>query len=144
MRSSWRLPSASHWTGFPGVLESLQALRELGVRIALDEFGAGYSTLMNLSHLPVDVIKVAKPFLDDVGHRNGNSADLLAGIISLVRHLGLTTVTVGIERLDQRQLLTDLDCDLGQGYLLGPPLDAMGSERLLIADRGNQVTGSPP
>ena len=126
------------------MLESLQALRELGVRIALDEFGAGYSTLMNLSHLPVDVIKVAKPFLDDVGHRNGNSADLLAGIISLVRHLGLTTVTVGIERLDQRQLLTDLDCDLGQGYLLGPPLDAMGSERLLIADRGNQVTGSPP
>jgi EAL domain-containing protein (putative c-di-GMP-specific phosphodiesterase class I) len=52
-----------------------------------------------------------------------------------VRHLGLTTVAVGIERLDQRQLLTDLDCDLGQGYLLGRPLDAIGAERLLIADR---------
>jgi diguanylate cyclase (GGDEF)-like protein len=120
--------------GVSGVLESLQALQELGVRIALDEFGAGYSSLLNLTHLPVDLIKVAKPFLDDVGTRDGNSADLLAGIISLVQHLGLTTVAVGIERLDQRQLLTDLNCDLVQGYLLGRPLDAVAAERLLIAD----------
>jgi diguanylate cyclase (GGDEF)-like protein len=120
--------------GVPGVLETLRALKELGVRIALDEFGAGHSTLLNLTHLPVDLIKVAKPFLDDVGRRDGNPAGLLAGIISLARHLGLTTVAVGIERLDQRDLLTDLDCDLAQGHLLGRPLDAAGAERLLTAD----------
>jgi diguanylate cyclase (GGDEF)-like protein len=113
-----------------GVLESLHAIKQLGVRVALDAFGTGYSTLLNLSHLPVDLLKIAKPFLDDVSRDDGNPAGLLAGIISLGRHLGLTTVAVGIERADQRDLLVELGCDLGQGYLIGRPIDA---ERLLTA-----------
>jgi diguanylate cyclase (GGDEF)-like protein len=116
-----------------GMLESLHAIKQLGVRVALDEFGTGYSRLLSLSHLPVDLLKIAKPFLDDVGRDVGNPAGLLAGIISLGRHLGLTTVAVGIERADQRDLLVELGCDLGQGYLVGRAIDAVSAERLFTA-----------
>ena len=117
-----------------GVLESLHAVKQLGARVAVDEFGVGQSTLLNLARLPIDLIKIAKPFVDDVGRPDGNAAGLLAGIIGLGRHLGLTIVAVGVERPEQRELLTDLDCDLAQGHLLGRPLDAAGAERLLTAD----------
>jgi EAL domain-containing protein (putative c-di-GMP-specific phosphodiesterase class I) len=106
------------------------------VRIALDDFGTGYCTLINLSHLPVDVLKVAKPFLDAVDedeHPERNPRGLLAGTIALGRHLGLTTVAEGIERRQQRDLLIDLGCDLGQGYHLGRPLDTATATGLLTA-----------
>jgi diguanylate cyclase (GGDEF)-like protein len=118
----------------PGVLETLHAVRGLGVRLALDDFGTGYGTLINLSHLPIDVLKIAKPFLDAVDgdeRDQRNPRGLLAGTISLGRHLGLTTVAEGIERPEQRDLLIELGCDLGQGYHLGRPLDAAGAEGLL-------------
>jgi diguanylate cyclase (GGDEF)-like protein len=119
----------------PTAVASLHALKELGVRTALDDFGTGYSTLLNLSHLPVDVIKVAKPFVDAVGGPSRDPAGLLAGILSLGRHLGLITVAEGIERPDQRELLAELGCDLGQGYLLGRPLDATAAGELVAAER---------
>jgi diguanylate cyclase (GGDEF)-like protein len=119
----------------PSALASLHALKELGVRTALDDFGTGYSTLLNLSRLPVDVLKVAKPFVDAVGGEGRDPAGLLAGILSLGRHLGLTTVAEGIERPDQRDLLVALGCDLGQGFLLSRPLGATAAGELLAVDR---------
>ncbi len=120
----------------PSALTSLHAVKELGARTALDDFGTGYAMLLNLTHLPVDVLKVAKPFVDAVGGSNRNPSGLLAGILGLGRHLGLTTVAEGIERPEQRGLLIELGCDLGQGYLLGRPLDAAGADALLAAERG--------
>jgi diguanylate cyclase (GGDEF)-like protein len=121
----------------PGVLETLHAVKRLGVRLALDDFGTGYGTLINLSHLPIDLLKIAKPFLDAVDggeHGERNPRGLLAGTLSLGRHLGLTTVAEGIELPEQRDLLIELGCDLGQGYHLGRPLDAAGAEELLAAE----------
>ena len=118
----------------PGAVASLQALKEIGVRTALDDFGTGYSTLLNLSHLPIDVLKVAKPFVDAVGGDGRNPSGLLAGIIALGKHLGFWTVAEGIEREDQRELLTRLGCDLGQGYLLGRPLDTGAASELLATE----------
>ena len=116
----------------PNALASLHAIKELGVRTALDDFGTGYSTLLNLSHLPVDMIKVAKPFVDAIGGPGRDPAGLLAGILSLGRHLGLTTVAEGVEREDQRRLLLELGCDLAQGYLMNRPLpDAVASELIV-------------
>jgi len=120
----------------PSALRTLHAVKELGIRTALDDFGTGYATLLNLSHLPVDVLKVAKPFVDAVGGTDRNPSGLLAGILGLGRHLGLTTVAEGIERPDQRMLLVELGCDLGQGYLLSRPLDAAGADELLAGERG--------
>ena len=117
----------------PGVLEALHAVKALGVRVALDDFGTEQSSLLNLARLPVDLLKIGTPFLDALGHDPGNGAGMLGGIIALGRHLELTTVAEGIERPEQLALLTELGCDLGQGFLLGRPLDAPGTGRLLRA-----------
>jgi len=118
----------------PSATASLHALKELGVRTALDDFGTGHATLLNLTHLPVDLLKVAKPFVEAIGGDGRNPAGLLAGMLALGRHMGLTTVAEGIERPDQRQLLVELGCDLGQGYLLGRPMDATAAGELLRAE----------
>ena len=117
----------------PDVLETLRAVKALGVRLALDDFGTGYGTLINLSRLPIDLLKIARPFLDAVQdeRQEHNPRGLLAGTIGLGRHLGLTTIGAGIEHREQRDLLTELGCDLGQGFDLGHPLDAAGAGQLL-------------
>ena len=117
-----------------GALASLHAARELGVRVALDDFGTGYSSLLNLAHLPVDMLKIPCPFLEGAPAES-RASGLLAGIVGVGRHLGLTTVAEGIERPQQHRLLVRLGCDLGQGYLLGRPCDAARTTLLLEADR---------
>jgi diguanylate cyclase (GGDEF)-like protein len=100
----------------------LAALRALGVRIALDDFGTGYSSLACLRSLPVDILKVAKPFVDGAG-RTPHDHALLAMIIELGSLFGVSVVAEGIERQDQLDALADLHCDMGQGFYLGRPLD---------------------
>jgi diguanylate cyclase (GGDEF)-like protein len=100
----------------------LASLRALGVRIALDDFGTGYSSLACLRSLPVDILKVAKPFVDGAG-RTPHDHALLAMIIDLGSLFGVSVVAEGIERQDQLDALADLRCDMGQGFFLGRPLD---------------------
>jgi predicted signal transduction protein with EAL and GGDEF domain len=138
----------------PGAIAALRAVKELGVRVALDDFGAGYSSLLNLVDLPVDFLKIAGPFLQAKEGDGRKLNGLLAGILSLGRHLDLKTVAKAIERPEQRTLLIELGCDLGQGYLLGPPLEAEAAGELLAPDalrgrcRGGEArssfTGSIP
>ena len=99
----------------------LSSLRALGVRIALDDFGTGYSSLSCLRSLPVDILKVAKPFVDGAG-RTPHDHALLAMIIELGSLFGVSVVAEGIERQDQLDALADLSCDMGQGFFLGRPL----------------------
>jgi diguanylate cyclase (GGDEF)-like protein len=115
----------------PGALASLHTVKELGVRVALDDFGTGYSSLLSLSQLPIDVVKIARPFLAASSQGSRKATGLLAGMIGLGRHLGLTTIAEGIETEEQRNLLVTLGCDVGQGYLLGRPMDAAGATELL-------------
>jgi diguanylate cyclase (GGDEF)-like protein len=100
----------------------LASLRALGVRIALDDFGTGYSSLACLRSLPVDILKVAKPFVDGAG-RTPHDHALLAMIIELGSLFGVSVVAEGVERQDQLDALADLKCDMGQGFYLGRPLD---------------------
>ena len=115
----------------PGVLDSLHAVKELGVRVALDDFGTGYSSLLSLSLIPVDVLKIAKPFLDAIDADQRRARGLLAAAIAVGGHADLLTVAEGIERPDQHALVARLGCDLGQGYLLGRPLGTTASTQLL-------------
>jgi diguanylate cyclase (GGDEF)-like protein len=115
----------------PGALAALHAVKELGVRIALDDFGTGYSSLLSLSQLPIDILKIARPFLQASGPGASKATGLLAGMIGLGRHLGLLTVAEGIERPEQRELLQAAGCDVGQGFLLGRPANAAATTRLL-------------
>ncbi len=102
---------------------SLAELRALGVRIAIDDFGTGYCSLSYLQRFPVDVVKIDRQFIDELDADSAN-ATLAGMILQLTAGLDVISVAEGIERRSQLQMLLDLGCDLGQGYLLSPPLEA--------------------
>ncbi|HVF19143.1 MAG TPA: EAL domain-containing protein [Mycobacteriales bacterium] len=100
----------------------LEALQELGVRIAIDDFGTGYSSFGYLSQFPVDVLKIDRTFVRDLTAVESEEADIVRAIVSLARSRGLRTVAEGIEETAQADVLRELGCDTGQGYLYARPL----------------------
>ena len=105
------------------VTATLSQLRELGVRFALDDFGTGYSSLSYLHTLPLDILKIAKSFVDGLG-RGGREASFVRMIIELARTLGLSVIAEGIETAEQASALAALECEYGQGFHLGRPCPA--------------------
>jgi diguanylate cyclase (GGDEF)-like protein len=105
---------------FDAGLARLQALKHLGVRLALDDFGTGYSSLNRLRSLPIDIVKIDKSFIDEVG-REGQDRALVQSIIHFTHALGMTSVAEGVERPDQYDALRELGCDTIQGYLFARP-----------------------
>jgi diguanylate cyclase (GGDEF)-like protein len=114
------------------VLGRLQGLRELGVRLAIDDFGTGYSSLSYLRWMPIDVLKMAKSFVDDVAVAEQHDHALAGTITGLAHTLGMTTVAEGIERPEQADALDVLGCELGQGFLFAPPLAPSAFSALLL------------
>jgi EAL domain-containing protein (putative c-di-GMP-specific phosphodiesterase class I) len=123
------------------MLDRLTALKAVGVRLAIDDFGTGYSSLSYLQRFPIDILKIAKPFVDDVGTGQGHPA-LARAIIALGETLSLRTIAEGIELREQWHGLRALGCEMGQGYFFARPLtaDAMGE---LIADNARVNTPAP-
>ena len=113
-------------------IERLGALRELGVRIAVDDFGKGYSSLSYIGRLPIDFIKIDKQFIDSVD-ADDKEGRLTAAIIGLSRVLGLGCVAEGVERSAQHERLKQLGCDFAQGFLLARPMSAEALSALLSA-----------
>ncbi|GAA0813775.1 putative bifunctional diguanylate cyclase/phosphodiesterase [Spirilliplanes yamanashiensis] len=109
----------------------LHDLKRLGVRLAVDDFGTGYSSLAYLRSFPVDVIKIDKSFVDELGHGPAASA-LTMAIVQLGQSLHLTTVAEGVEQAAQRSELVDGNCEYGQGYLFARPLTPAAVEQLLF------------
>jgi EAL domain-containing protein (putative c-di-GMP-specific phosphodiesterase class I) len=107
----------------------LEELKALGIRIAIDDFGTGYSSLGYLRRFPVDILKIAREFVDD------DSAEWAfpAAIIALGRTLNLRIVAEGIEEEWQLERLRSLGCELGQGYYFARPTDAAGFEAYVSA-----------
>lgn len=99
----------------------LNNLKSLGVQLSIDDFGTGYSSLSQLHSLPFDTLKIDRSFVYTVGP-NGENAEILQTIISLAKNLQMGVIAEGIETEDQLQLLRNLGCDYGQGYLLSKPL----------------------
>ena len=105
------------------VCSRLQPLRDAGVLVALDDFGTGFSSLSSLHRLPVDVLKIDRSFVDELGVRE--SADAVArSIVALARALGKHVVAEGVETEAQQAHLLTLGCDELQGYLFARPLPA--------------------
>jgi diguanylate cyclase (GGDEF)-like protein/PAS domain S-box-containing protein len=101
----------------------LAVLQEMGIRIAIDDFGTGYSSLGYLRQRPIDVVKIDKTFIADIAH-DAQQVTLVSGIIGLAHSLNLTVIAEGIENEQQRMVLTELGCPLGQGYLFSSPMTA--------------------
>jgi diguanylate cyclase (GGDEF)-like protein len=101
--------------------ERLRALKELGVKVALDDFGTEFSSLTNLRHLPVDCLKIDKSFVDTVAI-DSTGFGFVRAVVGLAHSLGLTTVAEGVEQADQVNALRRAGCDLMQGYVLARAL----------------------
>jgi len=104
-------------------LDTIQQLRELGVKIAIDDFGTGYSCLASLKQLPLDCLKIDKVFVDDV-LTNPNTALLLGAIIGLANALEYTLVAEGVETKEQALVMHGLGCQVIQGYLFSRPVSS--------------------
>jgi EAL domain-containing protein (putative c-di-GMP-specific phosphodiesterase class I) len=104
-------------------LDSLQGLKQLGVRLALDDFGTGYSSLAYLTQLPIDTLKIDRSFVDKLGE-GGQSRAVVRSITALAQALGLSTVAEGVETRAQLDSLRSLGCDEVQGYFYARPMPA--------------------
>ncbi len=99
----------------------LEGLKDLGVRIAIDDFGTGYSSLSYLRRFPIDVVKIDRSFVRDIGH-DFKDASLVYAIINMCHSLNLEVVAEGVESEQQLALLTEHGCDTIQGFLCGRPV----------------------
>ncbi len=112
------------------MLRRIEALHALGVRIALDDFGSGYSNLGYLQRFPFDKLKIDRSFVTALGN-SANGGVIIQAIVALGRALGLKVVVEGVETEKQRVLLRLAGCDEMQGYLFARPAPAKAIDRLL-------------
>jgi diguanylate cyclase (GGDEF)-like protein/PAS domain S-box-containing protein len=121
--------------------ETLEDLRQHGVKISLDDFGKGYASLQHLKALKVDKIKIDQSFVRD-SHRDAASFAIIRAVVTLAQDLGVTTVAEGIELESQYQLLKRANCDFGQGFFLGRPMSGRDCARLVHSERPVTALGS--
>ena len=112
--------------------DRLTALKEIGVRIAIDNFGSGYSSMASLQQFSVDALKLDRSFISSVAQHEG-SASLIHGIVQLGETLGLDTIGEGIEESTQPQSHLREQCDSSHGYLLARPMTADALKQLIEA-----------
>jgi diguanylate cyclase (GGDEF)-like protein len=122
----------------------LRHLQAMGVRVAIDDFGVGYTSLAHLKSLPVDVLKIDRHFISEMLHSEKDQA-IVESVISLGHRLGFTVLAEGVENQAVADRLTSLGCDEGQGYHLGRPmpcdrLDDWLNKRLTGATVADRVT----
>ena len=121
------------------MLARIEELHALGVRIALDDFGSGYSSLSYLQRFPLDKLKIDRSFVAALGH-SANAGVLLQAVIALGRALNLSVLVEGVETGEQRALLRLAGCDEMQGFLFGKPVPAAAIDRLLTARKPRAVS----
>lgn len=113
------------------IIRILDELKKMKIRIAIDDFGLEYSSLNYLKHLPVDRIKIAKPFIDGIGRNTGDES-IISAIIIIGRELGLNLIAEGVETEEQLQFLKDQNCDEVQGFYYYKPAPASVIEKNLV------------
>ena len=112
------------------VLDTLKAIKALGVEISIDDFGTGYSSLAYLKRYPIDKLKIDRSFVVETPGNTDDEA-IITAIIQMGRSLQLKTVAEGVETAAQRDMLRHLGCDMIQGYVVSPALDAAAAHAWL-------------
>ncbi len=113
------------------VEKHMRELQEIGVRFSLDDFGTGYSSMARLRQLPFDELKIDGSFVADIGDHKA-SLELVSAILSMAGALGLKTVAEHVTSMEQFKLLSELGCDLYQGYLFSRPLPVSDFEEIAM------------
>ncbi len=117
-------------------VKKLSELRNLGITVALDDFGTSYSSLNYLISLPIDTLKIDKSFVDDICTKNKKLV-IVRSIINMAHNIGLNVVAEGVETKNQRDLLLDENCDILQGYYYSKPLVSNDVLDLLVKNSNN-------
>lgn len=112
------------------IVNILEQCKELGVRLSMDDFGTGLSSLTHLHKYPVDVLKIDQAFVKHLEEKPMYTAVVLA-IVTLAKNLGMSIVVEGIERVEQLVQIQALDCDYAQGYLFSKPVPAHEAGRMI-------------
>jgi diguanylate cyclase (GGDEF)-like protein/PAS domain S-box-containing protein len=121
-----------------GARQVLDALHGLGVRLAIDDFGTGYSSLAYLQNFPIDIVKIDRAFVDQLGD-DGRGRSLARSIIAIAQSLGIGTIAEGIETPSQAADLTALSCQHGQGYHYSRPVSPEAFAALVTERRPDAV-----
>lgn len=118
---------------------TLHMLADRGVAIALDDFGTGHGTLSDLRRFPIHYIKIDREFVDLIDQRADSTA-IVTSVVWLAHSMGITTIGEGVERPEEAKRLTELGCQMLQGYHFGNPMPREALERRL-ADRAGEAAG---
>ena len=110
----------------------LRNLKKLGIKISIDDFGTGFSSLSYLKNFPIDILKIDKSFITNLEWDTANSA-IASAVIGLAHNLNLRVVAEGVETEEQLEFLQKGDCDFAQGYHISKPKEITGSVKKLIA-----------
>ena len=113
------------------VMEKIELLKSQGLKVAIDDFGSGYSSLHMLKEMPIDILKIDKSFLTYERKMQEKDEILIRDVIELGKHLRMVIITEGVENLEQSDFLEDVGCDIVQGYYYGRPMPIENFERLL-------------
>ena len=132
-RIEFEIAETAAMEDFAQVADSIGLLRDLGARIALDNFGSGFSSLGRLLLLKVDKIKLDKTFVSALG-RGRTGASIIQSVVGLCGELGIDCVIDGVETEFQRAVLQGLGCRWMQGYLFSKPISSSSLAALLMED----------
>lgn len=113
-----------------GVVEVINAIRKMGIKVSMDDFGSGYSSFNVLKKIPLDVLKLDKAFMDDI-----DSADkediIISSLIDMSKRMGLKVLCEGVENAEQVDFLANAGCDMIQGYFFSKPVDISDFDEML-------------
>jgi diguanylate cyclase (GGDEF)-like protein len=117
----------------------LERLRQKGIRIAIDDFGSGYSALWYLRELAIDEVKLDRHFIAPI-RVDPRAAAVVRGVVDLAHVLGVTTVAEGVENVETAERLREFGCEVAQGYLYSPPVGAAAMMNMLAAGHPKRAT----
>lgn len=118
------------------VAETVHKLEKLGVRLAADDFGTGFSSLSYLNRFPIDFLKVDRSFVRLVGQEEQSAQALVSALVGAARSIGVEMIAEGVETFEQLEKLREMRCDLGQGYYFSPPLPGEAASEYLRNNQG--------
>jgi EAL domain-containing protein (putative c-di-GMP-specific phosphodiesterase class I) len=120
------------------VMEKMHMLKNFGLKIAVDDFGSGYSSLHLLKKMPVDILKIDKSFLDFTPGENSRGEIVIRDVVEMGKDLDLQIIIEGVETKEQSDFMESIGCDIVQGYFYGRPMPISDFEQKL---RENRMAG---